>query len=134
MLETNVKFSSLRKTKHIKTKFFFIKYKVDSEEVNIVDCPAGVMWADVLKNPLQGKEFRKMRAQLMNFAMEYKDEEESTTKKGKTLIDQTSQQDAIQIVQDCVGRYPTIKLVIRKLASKRIIRGIDGRRTGMRTQ
>ena len=39
----------------------------------------------------------------MNCAMEYKDEEESTTKKRKTLIDQTSQQDVIQTVQECVG-------------------------------
>ena len=70
----------------------------------------------------------------MNCAMEYKDEEESATKKRKTLIDQTSQQDAIQTVQECVGRYPTIKLGTRKLVSKRIIRGIDRRRTGMRTQ
>ena len=33
-----------------------------------------------------------------------------------------------------VGRYPTIKLGTRKLVSKRIIRGIDRRWTGMRTQ
>ena len=97
-----------------------------------MDCPAGVMWADVLTKPLQGTEFRKMRAQLMNCAMEYKDEEEYTTKKCKSLIDQTSQQDAIQTVQECVGRYSTIKLGTRKLVSKRIIRGIDERRTGMR--
>ena len=88
----------------------------------------------MLTKPLQGTEFRKMRAQLMNCAMEYKDEEESATKKRKTLIDQTSQQDAIQNMQECVGRYPTIKLGTRKLVSKRIIRGIDGRRTGIRTQ
>ena len=70
----------------------------------------------------------------MNCAMEYKDKEESTTKKRKTLIDQTSQKDSIQTMQECVERYPTIKLGIRKLVSKRIIRGIDGRRTGMRTK
>ena len=87
MMETNGKLSSSRKTKHIKGKFFFIKDKVDSEEVKIVDCPAGVMWADVLTKPLRGTEFIKMRAQLMNCAMEYIDEEESPTKKRKTLID-----------------------------------------------
>ena len=51
-----------------------------------MDCPAGLMWADVLTKSLQGTEYRKMRAQLMNCAMEYKDKEESTTKKRKTLI------------------------------------------------
>ena len=33
-----------------------------------------------------------------------------------------------------VGEYPTIKLGNRKFVSKRIIQGIDRRRTGMRTQ
>ena len=66
----------------------------------------------------------------MNCAMEYKDEEESATKKRKTLIDQTSQEYVIQTVQECVGRYPTIKLGTRKVVSKSIIRGIGGRRTG----
>ena len=103
MLETNGKFSSWRKTKHIKAKLSFIKDQVNTEEVKIVDFPAGLMWADVLTKPLQGTEFRKMRAQFMNCAMEYKYEEEYTTKKRKTLIDQTSQQDAIQTVQECVG-------------------------------
>ena len=37
MLETNGKFSSSRKNKHIKAKFFFFGDKVDSEEVQILD-------------------------------------------------------------------------------------------------
>ena len=123
----------MRKTKHIKAKSFLIKDKVDSEKVKIVDCPARLMWADVLTKPLQGTEFRKMRAQLMNCTMEYIDEEESPTKKRKTLIDQTSQQDAIQTIQECTGQYPTIKIGTRKVVSKGIIHGIDRRRTGMRT-
>ena len=45
-----------------------------------MDCPAGVMWADVLTKPLQGTEFRKIGDQLMNCAIKYKDEEESATK------------------------------------------------------
>ena len=65
----------MRKTKHIKAKSFLIKDKIDSKEVKIVYCPSGVMWADVLTKPLQGIEFKKMRAQLMNCAMEYIDKE-----------------------------------------------------------
>ena len=38
------------------------------------------------------------------------------------------------VVTYAVGRYPTIKLGTRKLVSKRIIPGIDGRRLGMKTQ
>ena len=134
MLETNGKFSSSRKTKHIKTKFFFFKDKVESEEIKIVDCPAGLMWADFLTKPLQGTAFRKMGAQLMNYAMEYIDGEETPTKKRKTLLDQASQQDAIQTVQECVGRYPKNNLGTRRVINRAVLRGTDGRRTGMRTQ
>ena len=51
LLETNRRFSSLKKTKHIKAKFFFIKDEVDSGEVKVVDCPTNVMWADRLTKP-----------------------------------------------------------------------------------
>ena len=91
------------------------------------------MWADVLTKPLQGIEFRKIRAQLMNCAMEYIDGEEYPTKKHKILIDQASQQYAIQTVQECVGRYTISKLGTRRVVNKGILRGIDGRRTGLRT-
>ena len=69
----------------------------------------------------------------MNCAMENIGGEEYPTKKRKTLIVQASQQDEIQTLQECVGRYPTIKLGTKKLVSKSIIRGIDGRLIGMRT-
>ena len=95
ILETNGKFSSWRKNKHIKKKFFLIKDKVDSKEVNNVDCPAGVMWADVLTKSLQGTTFRKIRAQLMNCALEYIEGEDIPEKKRKTLLGQESQIDAI---------------------------------------
>ena len=58
MLENNGKFSSSSKTMHIMEKFFFIKDKVNSEEVKIVDCPSGVMRVDVLTKKLQGTDFR----------------------------------------------------------------------------
>ncbi len=48
---------------------------VDSGEIRVIDCPAKGMWADVLTKPLQGMAFRTMRAQLMNCAINYKDEE-----------------------------------------------------------
>ena len=92
------------------------------------------MWADVVTKPLQGTKFRKMRAQLMNCAMEYIGVEESPTKKRKTLIDQASQQDVIQTLQECVGRFPRSNLETRRVVNKGILRGINGRRTGMRTQ
>ena len=51
LLETNGRFSSSKRTKYTKAKFFFIKDKVDCGEVKVVDCPTNVMWANVLAKP-----------------------------------------------------------------------------------
>ena len=67
-------------------------------------------------------------AQLMNCAMEYIDGEETPTKKRKTQLGQASQQDAIQTVQECVGRYPRSKLGTRRVVKGAVLRGTVGRR------
>jgi hypothetical protein len=77
MLIRNGRFSSGRKTKHVKAKFFFIKDRVDEGEIKVIDCPAEEMWADILTKPLQGLAFRTMRAVLMNCPINYEDEEET---------------------------------------------------------
>jgi hypothetical protein len=46
-----------KKTKQIKAKFFFIKDRIDSGEIKVIDCPSEEMWADVLAKPLQGMAF-----------------------------------------------------------------------------
>ena len=99
-----------------------------------MDCPAEVMWADVLTKPLQETVFRKMTAQLMNCAMEYIDGEEIPTKKRKTQLGQEYQQDMIQTFQECVGRYNRSKLGTRRVINTGVLRGTSRRRTGMRTQ
>jgi hypothetical protein len=40
LLIKNGQFSSGKKTKHIKAKFFFIKDWVDDGEIKVIDCPA----------------------------------------------------------------------------------------------
>jgi hypothetical protein len=57
MLIKNGRFSSGRKTKHVKAKLLFIKDRVDEGEIKVIDCPAGEMWADILTKPLQGMAF-----------------------------------------------------------------------------
>ena len=133
-MEKNGNFSSSRKTKHIKANFFFIKDKVNNEEVKIVDCLAGVMWSDALTKPLQGTAFRKMRAQLMNYDVECIDGEEAPEKECKTLIGQAYQRDTNQIVQECVGRYPISNLGTTRFVNRAVLCGTDGIRTGKRTQ
>jgi len=75
LLMKNGWFSSGKKTKHIKAKFFFIKDRIDAGEVKVTHCPTGEMWADVLTKPLQGRAFRLMRSKLMNCSIDYEDEQ-----------------------------------------------------------
>jgi hypothetical protein len=66
LLIKNGRMLSGKKTKHTKSKFFFIKDRVDNGEIKVIDCPTKEMWADVLTKPLQGMAFRTMQAELMN--------------------------------------------------------------------
>ena len=76
LLMKNGRFLSGKKTKHIKAKFYFIKDRVDDGEMQIIKYPTDNMWADVLTKPLQGAVFKKMRAQLMNCSVDYKEDVE----------------------------------------------------------
>jgi hypothetical protein len=76
LLATNGKFSSSKKTKHIKNRFFLIKDKIAQGDIEIQYEPTGRMWSDVLTKPKQGIAFREFRGQLMNVSEEYDDEVE----------------------------------------------------------
>ncbi len=54
LLKTNGKFSSSKRMKHIRMKYFFIKDKVDQGEVKIEHKPGKDMWIDMLSKPSQG--------------------------------------------------------------------------------
>ena len=84
MLIKNGKFSCWQKTKHVKAKFFLIKDWVDEGEIDVIDCPAEEMWADILTKPLQGMAFKMMRAVPLNCPINYKDEEEAEVIKQRT--------------------------------------------------
>jgi hypothetical protein len=76
LLANNGRWSSSKRTKHIKSRYFYIKDKVDQGEVSIQHQPMDKMWSDVLTKPKQGKGFRLDRAMLMNVPEVYDDEEE----------------------------------------------------------
>jgi hypothetical protein len=76
LLANNGRWSSSKRTKHIKSRFFYIKDKVDSGEVSIEHRPTEKMWSDVLTKPKQGTGFRTDRAELQNCDIDYDDEKE----------------------------------------------------------
>ena len=76
LLTTNDTMSSLKKTKHTRHRFFLIKDRVDSGDVEIKYMPIGSMWCDILTKPKQGSTFRKFRGHLMNIPQDYGDDAE----------------------------------------------------------
>ena len=66
--------SSSKRTKHIKAKYLYIRHYHKSGDLTLKYCPTDEMWADVLTKPLQGSKFYKMRAFLMNCAVDYSEE------------------------------------------------------------
>ncbi len=58
--------SSSNKTKHVKIRYFWIKDKVASGELEIQNLQTDSMWADMLTKPLQGELFKKFRACVLN--------------------------------------------------------------------
>jgi hypothetical protein len=73
LLETNGKMTSSKRTKHIKMKYFFIKDKVDSGEVQIEHLPTEKMWINMHTKPSQGLRFETDRNELQNVPIHWPD-------------------------------------------------------------
>jgi KUP system potassium uptake protein len=52
-------------SRHIDARYFFIKDRLDMEDIDVVYCPTEEMLADFFTKPLQGKLFRRLRAVVM---------------------------------------------------------------------
>jgi hypothetical protein len=59
--------STAESTRHIAIRFYFIKDRVESNELRIEYMPTEDMVADILTKPLQGELFRRLRAKLLNW-------------------------------------------------------------------
>ena len=74
LLTKNGTFSSSKKTKHIKHKFYLIKDKISQGDIEVQYEPTGTMWCDILTKPKQGVVFRKFWGHLMNIPEDYDDD------------------------------------------------------------
>ena len=64
-LEKNGINSSSRNTRHINIRYYFIKDRIKSGEVELIHCPTENMVADFFTKPLQGKRFMMLRKIIM---------------------------------------------------------------------
>ena len=64
-LAMNGRKSAGQKSRHINIRYFFIKDRLKSENIQIVYCPTEQMLADFFTKPLQGALFKKLREVIM---------------------------------------------------------------------
>lgn len=55
-------------SRHIDIRYFFVKDRIDKEELKIEYCPSSIMLADFFTKPLQGQLFKKFRDVIMGYA------------------------------------------------------------------
>ena len=66
LLEKNGRSLSSKRTWYMNIRYFFVKDWVASKEIRIEFSPTEDMIADFFTKPLQGKQFYKLRDQVMN--------------------------------------------------------------------
>ena len=59
------------RSKHINVRYFFLKERIDNNEVKVIYCPTDLMLADVLTKPLQGEKFNLGRDRLLNWSSKF---------------------------------------------------------------
>jgi hypothetical protein len=65
LLEKNGTMSSSKRTRHVNIRYFFIKDRVDSNEIKIEHCGTDEMIADYFTKPLQGAKFIQFRNMIL---------------------------------------------------------------------
>jgi len=67
MMMLNKGKSTNERTRHIHTRYYFVKDRIDSGELQLWYTPTTSMIADILTKPLQGELFRRLRRELLNW-------------------------------------------------------------------
>ena len=67
-MEENGKLSSSQRTRHINIRYFFIKDRITSKEIEVQYCPTDNMLADYHTKPLQGAKFKQFRDMILGLA------------------------------------------------------------------
>jgi hypothetical protein len=67
-MERNGRSSAGQRSRHINIRYFFIKDRIASGEINLLHCPTAIMVADYFTKPLQGVLFTKFRDIVMGIS------------------------------------------------------------------
>jgi hypothetical protein len=66
-MQKNGRASCTGNSRHIDIKHFFVKDRIDKDEIEVKFCPTHLMIADYFTKPLQGKQFKLLRDYIMGY-------------------------------------------------------------------
>ena len=66
-MEKNGRNSGTGNSRHIHIRYFFVKDRIDKEDMRVKYCPTHLMLADFFTKPLMGELFRKIRDVIMGY-------------------------------------------------------------------
>ena len=66
-MERNGRNSCTGNSRHVDIRYFFVKDRIDKDEISVEYCPTDIMLADFLTKPLQGRKFHLFRAVIMGY-------------------------------------------------------------------
>jgi hypothetical protein len=59
--------STSDRTRHVAIRYFWVKDRISTKEIEVIYCPTEDMIADILTKPLVGEQFIKLRNLLLNW-------------------------------------------------------------------
>jgi len=68
LMAKNGKGSTSKRTRHINIRFFFITDRINARELSVEHCPTANMTGDFFTKPLQGAQFSRFRAAVLNLS------------------------------------------------------------------
>jgi hypothetical protein len=102
LLEKNRKQSSSKLTKYIRVRDFFVKDRVDSNDLTIKHCLTDEMLVDHFTKPLQGTLFRKFRADIQGIPVDLNDTDVGWDR--EELCEDRTGVSSDPSPQECVGK------------------------------
>ena len=67
LMEINGRNSCTGNSRHVNIRYFWIKDRVDNDEVKVEYLPTHIMLADYFTKPLQGEQFKVLRGFIMGW-------------------------------------------------------------------
>mmetsp|Transcript_14327 Transcript_14327/g.26895 ORF Transcript_14327/g.26895 Transcript_14327/m.26895 type:complete len:175 (-) Transcript_14327:32-556(-) len=123
-IEENGAKSCSKRSRHIDMRYFFIKDRLETENIKVVYCPTEHMVADFFTKPLQGKLFHYLKAIIMGHEPITKLTSKFWTEAQERVESSTEETDSVSSSPE-TGCLQDSKRIVKKSDVKKNVRFTD---------